>query len=309
MPTVSIIIPIYNVETYLRECLDSVLTQTFTDWECIMVDDCSTDGSAAIARSFLKDPRFVMLSHDRNRGQSAARNTALDVAKGRFISFADADDSLTPDNLEILLRHDDCDISVGQETDMNVDRDCELSGKEACLRSLYQNPGFPRVTCSPWGKLFRKELFERVSFAEGIIYEDLDLITRLLLKAGRVGVSGRKIYRYNLRSGSTITTFGRKRLDVLAVTERLENDFADDRELLAAARDRRLSANFNMFLLLTRHGLGHTAEADACWSQICRLRRDSLGNRHVRLKNKLGIIASYAGRPTLSLLSKIGNGV
>lgn len=297
-PKVSIIIPIYNVEAYLKACLDSVLAQSETDWECIMVDDCSTDASAEIARSYLSDPRFTLLTTPRNSGQSAARNAGMRAARGEYLAFLDSDDSLTSDSLAVLLSGQaDADIIIGSERDGGPDAFIEMSGREACLQSLYQKPsGGRRVTCSPWGRLIRRSLMEGERFREGTIYEDLELITPLLLKAEKVAVTGRRVYNYNTRAGSTTNSFSLKRLDVLEVTRRLEERFAADPEIAKAARDRRLSANFNMYILLNRNGMGGRPEADGCMAQIRRLRRESLLNPRVRLKNKLGIIGSYLGR-------------
>lgn len=102
MPKFSIIIPVYNVAPYLRECLDSVLAQTLTDWEAICVDDGSTDGSGAILDEYAaRDQRFRVI-HQKNAGVGAARNAGLEIAKGEWICFADGDDALLPSAFEIL---------------------------------------------------------------------------------------------------------------------------------------------------------------------------------------------------------------
>ena len=92
----SVIVPVYNVAPYLRECLDSLLAQTCADWEAVCVDDGSTDGSGAILDEYAaNDPRFRVI-HQKNAGVSAARNAAIDVAKGEWIAFLDADDAVSP---------------------------------------------------------------------------------------------------------------------------------------------------------------------------------------------------------------------
>ena len=113
-PTFSIIIPVYNVAPYLRECLDSVMAQTYTDWEAICVDDGSTDGSGAILDEYAAtDHRFHVI-HQTNAGVSAARNAALDVAQGEWIGFLDADDMIMPNRLAVVAavfdRHEDVDV-------------------------------------------------------------------------------------------------------------------------------------------------------------------------------------------------------
>ena len=100
MPKVSIIVPIYNVKPYLKECLDSILVQTFSDFELILVDDGSTDGSERLADSYaLSDPR-VKVVYKENGGLSSARNAGLDLACGEYIYFVDSDDYIEPDTLE-----------------------------------------------------------------------------------------------------------------------------------------------------------------------------------------------------------------
>src|SRR3954453_3649613 len=104
MPRVSVVVPIYNVEDYLEECLDSLAAQTFEDLEVVMVDDSSTDGSAAIAESFAaRDPRFRVVRRAANGGLSAARNTGIDAATGEFLAFVDSDDLVAPDAYEKLV--------------------------------------------------------------------------------------------------------------------------------------------------------------------------------------------------------------
>lgn len=112
-PTISIIIPIYNTEKYLRRCLDSIVAQTYKDFECIIVDDGSTDGSGKICDEYVaKDNRFKVF-HKKNGGVSSARNLGLDNAKGEYIAFCDADDYVKENWLsEFILRIPICDIVV-----------------------------------------------------------------------------------------------------------------------------------------------------------------------------------------------------
>ena len=104
---ISIIVPIYNVEEFIAECLQSVVAQTYRDYELILVDDCGTDGSMSVAARFASHPalegKMRILRHDRNRGLSAARNTGTAAAKGKYILFLDVDDSLSPEFLQFLL--------------------------------------------------------------------------------------------------------------------------------------------------------------------------------------------------------------
>ena len=101
-PLVSIVVPIYNSASYLSRCLDSILKQTFTKWECILINDGSTDNSSEIAQNYVaRDSRFGLYSQG-NRGLSAARNLGLDHAKGKWLACVDSDDELQPEYLEVL---------------------------------------------------------------------------------------------------------------------------------------------------------------------------------------------------------------
>ena len=115
-PKISIIVPVYNVEKYIRRCLDSIAAQTFTDWECICVDDGTPDASGKICNEYAqKDSRFVVI-HKENGGVSSARNAGLNVAKGEYVTFCDSDDWVEKEMLEVLYNtalETDADVVMG----------------------------------------------------------------------------------------------------------------------------------------------------------------------------------------------------
>lgn len=310
MKKVSVIVPVYNCERYLRECLGSVLAQTHTALELIVVDDGSTDGSAAIAdAAAAADPRVRVL-HGPNAGQAAARNRGLDIATGDYMAFVDADDTVHPRMLQTLL---DATGRFGADA-----ASCRFSRRPlprhpairrryvheagaACEKFLYQAPD---VTPGVWAHIFAASLFAGgTRFVEGIIYEDLELLFRLYRRARRVVMCDAPMYYYRPNPASTINTWSARRLDVLRVTDGIERASADEPRLLAAARDRRLSAAFNIIMLNARHGRDADVQR-ACYAIIRERRRASLLNPRVRLKNKLGIAASLLGPRFLALLSR-----
>lgn len=314
-PAVSLIVPVYNVAQYLGECVESIRRQDFHDFEVLLVDDGSTDGSEVVCDEVASiDLRFRVI-HQPNGGTSVARNTGIVAAEGEYIAFMDSDDILHPAYLSRLYA-----LAVGSDADISMVKfaegslpDCSrlsLSGKkpvvlsplEALERTLYQDG----LDTGPYCKLYRRSLFERHMFVPGLLYEDLDLITKLLPLANRVVVSDDLLYYYRHRVGSNIGSFSLKRLDVLDVTQdicRRMNAF--DRSLQRAARDRRLSAAFNMFILLNRNGYGSTVESDRCWDIVRDLRGGEIVNPRVRLKNKLGVLLSYGGRSFFAFISRL----
>lgn len=311
---ISVIIPAYNAQVYLRECLESVLAQTFTDWECLIVDDGSTDSTLAIAREYADTDSRVRVLTKHNGGLADARNFGLQRVNGEWVTFVDSDDMLYPTALSRLhnMAGRDCEVVVGEYL-----RACEytlpkpkenqfkcLSGIETTKRGLFQTG----VNVSACGKLFRHETISDISFRKGVWYEDLDFFARLFPRLGKVVKISDVVYFYRDNPDSFVNTFSPQRFDVLKVTEDIERMMAESYpELLTAARDRRLSANFNMFGLLSVHDKDRlSAEVqEQCWQLIKSYRLDSLRNPDVRLKNKLGILVSYMGRRALSALSRI----
>jgi len=191
----SIIIPVYNTAPYLRQCLDSLLTQTITDWEAIMVDDASQDESAAVAEEYvLKDRRFTLLKQETHKGQSAARNRGLKVAKGEYLAFLDADDWWDNDYLE---RH--LDAIEGYEM--------VQSGYRRISPDL-----IARAEKVPWHKwqftsacmrLYRREAVEELRFEEGTYYEDVLWTVDVLLRKPKVNMLDYIGYNYRLNPQST----------------------------------------------------------------------------------------------------------
>ena len=315
---ISVIVPVYNVEKYIDACCQSIQEQTYRDFEVVMVDDGSTDSSADICRKWVaRDDRFRLVQKT-NGGLSSARNTGLNVSNGRFITFVDSDDTVHPEFLNILMhimkRSEYMLAGGGMErfydripvVGYNTTAFCHYLPEVALKEMLYQNGIFINAA---WGKLFSRELIGDIRFREGILYEDLEWMTRVLEgmpKSKRVGICDAPLYFYRKREGSLIETFSPNRFDVLDVTREIEDRaqevakksrvYRNAKGVLRAARDRRLSANFDIFMQLSKPGREEYAtQRQECWREIKRLRIGSLFNPHVRRKNRLGILLSFLG--------------
>lgn len=300
---ISIIIPVYNTEQYIAACLDSVLTQSHRNMEVIVVNDGSTDYSLQIAEKYAENDDRVKVYTQNNKGQAEARNHGLEVATGDYITFVDSDDMLLPKSLEVMIKFMELkgvDIIEGkfiagiEHKQINYVKNLSseiFDSLQAIEFILYQRKGFP----SPWGKIYRKELFDGLRFTNGIIYEDLDLFYKVYERADKIALINYPVYFYRINEESTTHTWKPERLDVLKVTEDLENYISQKYpHLIEAARDRRLSANFNMFALCSIHG--NKENALKCWEIIKKYRKKSLLNPKVRIKNKAGILLSYFGK-------------
>lgn len=224
--TYSVIIPVYNVRNYLPACIESVLSQTFTDFEVILVDDGSTDGSGELCNEYAgKDDRIKVI-HQVNSGLSAARNAGIDAALGEYLAFLDSDDYWSSPQMLMQL-----DAYIAGGADIAV-FGVEILGDEKAqkmyrhiieldqLPSMWYDTGthylravLERDICYPWWAcryVFRKSLWkdESVRFPVGKKYEDLATTYKLFLKAGRVVVFPDKYYVYRIGRPDQIT-FGR----------------------------------------------------------------------------------------------------
>lgn len=176
-PEVSIIIPTYNIEKYIGACLESVLSQTFQDFECICVNDGSTDGTLSILQSYAARDRRIRVIDQTNQGGSAARNVALNVARGRYISFLDNDDLYHPQYLEILHHYaekEGADIAVCNYGVFFGDDAVEFTdyGKNFVRPKLVTSRPFydyvvrkKKIHMLMWTKLYRREILENIRFA------------------------------------------------------------------------------------------------------------------------------------------------
>lgn len=309
---VSIIVPVYNREQYLCECVDSVLAQTFSDWELIIVDDGSTDSSGSIADRYAASDTRIRVYHVENGGLSSARNIGMDKSEGDFLSFVDADDAIHPQALQIMteaLDKERADMFVaGMHRGAHVSFSPIKSYETECLTpegalesSLYQDG---KLLHSAWSKLYRTATLKQQRFTKGIFYEDLDFFYRACGECKRIAVSQCDLYFYRDTPDSITNVWSDKRLDVLDVVDRIEDYIAGNLPaLLPAARDRKLSANFNMFILAGANGRYDVA--DRCWKVIREYRFGSLTDSRVRLKNKAGILLSYLGRRVFTLIGKV----
>lgn len=221
MYSVSIIIPVYNVEDYIVRCLESVVAQETGDAqiECLLIDDCSADNSVERARAFAQAYtgaiNFVFLSHDINKGQSAARNTGVMAAKGDYLLFLDADDHLVPHSVALMLKamasHPQADVVDAAfyhcEDKKNyppVDGVHYLTDRNHILESFYKG----RLSLCIWNKLLRRDFFidNSLSFVEGIVFEDIQWSNRLYHQISSMLVLPDVTYIYEYNPSSTMNT-------------------------------------------------------------------------------------------------------
>lgn len=253
MPRVSVIVPVYNVEKYLNECIDSILAQTFTDFELILVNDGSSDRSGEICDEYaIKDKRIKVI-HQQNGGVSVARNTGLDEAKGTYISFVDSDDVVLPNYLYVLLKalkDTDSDISScrlgGLVLKDNYSPKPEkttcyiVSGKEASRSAFCVGEMF---TVGPCIKIFKRHLWEDFRFPIGKIHEDQAILPKVYYKSNQCVLIEKKLYCYRHTEGSiTNSEFNNGRFDDMEAIDSCIDFFESfgEKEIVACAQKRKL---------------------------------------------------------------------
>ena len=214
-PLLSVIVPVYNVEKYLKRCLESILVQSWNDYEIILVDDGSTDSSAQICDLYAEKYEMIRVIHKENKGLSDTRNRGIEEASGEYVYFPDSDDWLEPNTFSELsdvieeLTYDIISFNrefVTSEEDKLISaksRIQKLSGKQALLEMLKQSD----VTGFANDKIYRKKLFldNDIEFPVRKYYEDLGTNYKLFLKATKVYVTNQKYYHYLITNPDSIT--------------------------------------------------------------------------------------------------------
>ena len=237
---ISVIIPVYNVENYLEECLKSVQTQTYTNIEVILVNDGSTDKSKLICERYCKEDRRFQLLNQENQGLSAARNNGVASSTGEFIAFVDSDDIILPNYLETLIHYmtDEIDIVESQFT---------LSKKEFLderfkeLTILFEGNSeeavkiFPKhvLNVNAVTKLYRRSIVETIPYIDGVIFEDVYCGIGMLKYIRKIIKIDYKGYYYRQHQASIMhRTFTPKNLDIFTVSDQLIDLYSDREELL-----------------------------------------------------------------------------
>lgn len=210
--TLSVIVPVYRVEAYLRRCVDSILAQEVPGMEVILVDDGSPDGSGKICDAYAQSDRRVQVIHKENGGLSSARNAGLDRAAGEFVTFVDSDDYLAPGAYSAMLalaKANDAQLVCGGRYDVDGDtgkvtlglcpEKTEVVLPEALVGRIFLWDGCDSSACD---KLYRRELFDGIRFPEGRVCEDVPVTYRVVLKAERAVFWNQPYYHYFHRGGS-----------------------------------------------------------------------------------------------------------
>lgn len=314
---ISIIIPIYNLELYLENCIKSVIAQTYKNLEIILVDDCSTDGSINICRAYeKKDKRIRVIEKKKNEGAGVTRNIGVDIARGQYIMFVDGDDFIAQNCVEelynVLLKgRGDISVCLGKpvynlmriahmEAESHMNYKC-MNSKQALENICYQR----KITPGPWGKLFKIELFNDLRFPD-TGYEDMAIIYRLIDKADVIIFAPvEKYYYLQRRNNTTLGKFNKKKLDRIFVAKQMmqfiENKYPD---LDTCAKVRFFIANIQTLNVLP-FSLLYSECGKTISNNIREYRGLVLRDNKAKISTRSMAFASYTGMISLKLLGLI----
>ena len=267
---ISVIVPVYNAEKYLPECIESILSQTYRNIELILVNDGSTDGSLAIAKGASALDERVVVVESENKGVSSARNLGLDIAKGRFYTFVDADDFLLRNAIEILcctIRTYNADIAIarsssslifGTKAEQKEIKNCWI-GDEALRANLYGD-SFTYGACA---NLYRADLTHEIRFPKDMrVHEDSFYIFQCLLLHPKVVTQETEVYYYrNNNESSSHAPYSKKYLDIITLAKKKVSQIKKNKpELLGEAQNIIIRADLALLVITCRGKLSEVKE-------------------------------------------------
>ena len=284
-PKISIIIPMYNVEKYLRRCLDSVKNQTFQDWQAICVDDGSPDNSGKIAESYAADDKRFVVVHKENGGLSDARNAGMPKATGEYIMFLDSDDFIHPQTMEIaysLAQRNNSDIvsftydrfyrpqlmvyyKLGLNTDnvvpmgikkkYNIDKiksktvtDVYEYATDSAHNAFNPNRRWLIKHCQVWKNMYRRSLIDDIPFIKGILFEDFPWWSRVMLRNPTVTIAPLPLYYYIPNFGGIVLSAKQLRI-MQSLIHGIKDSFVLYRDQASAHQMKLWGENFLWFFV------------------------------------------------------------
>lgn len=311
-PLISVIVPIYKVENYLDKCVESILAQTYTNIEVLLVNDGSPDGCGLKCDKWAKKDSRIKVIHKENGGVSDARNVALDVMNGDYVSFVDGDDTVTSDYIECmynLVVKYDCDMAMcsfvfdydGKERkyDNAPYKETIYTAQEAVCELFYQH----KFDDYPWCKLYRKSLFEDIRFPKGVIFEDTCVAYLLMFKCRKLAYCNKQTLNYLIRKdsyeGAPFSNLKMK--SALQVFQSLGNEHWDLIKLVEKAyKCRMLSFACHLLLKMPKH----YNEKYVFWDKIKEYRMTVLFDIHARSQARIAAFISFFGLNAMQLAFK-----
>lgn len=311
---ISVIVPIYNTEKYLKRALNSLLKQTYQDLEILLIDDGSTDSSLKICQEYAKKDYRIKVFHQENKGVSVVRNFGLSVAKGEYISFLDSDDYMEPNMLQTLYQNlidTESDISVchyqkfkDQISHIQVKKIVKVLEPLQALEDIISDG---LLTNFLWNKLFKKSVFCSFAFPVNKIYEDVYIMPKLLEQAKKICYTNLILYYYYQREDSYVNYYSKEKNDnYLEVCHEVYRQLLKYEILNDKLKAYRIFYIYSAFLQLAKSNLYHVMFDKNMNQEYIYFRKNiKYLQRNFSLKRKLLIYALYMHRILFYQIVKI----
>lgn len=313
---ITVVVPIYNVEKYLNKCIESILKQTYTNLEIILVDDGSTDNCGKICDEFADKDKRIIVIHKKNGGLSDARNTGINIAKGKYITFIDSDDFITENAIELLYNNIvkyRKEISVGlintftNENGIKINKKNEIIwvyDREQAMEQLLYNSIY---TSSTAGKLFETKLFKNIRFPYGKKYEDLATVYKLVFESNGVVISNQIVYNYfTARQGSIMNEkFSPTRMDALYYTEDILKFIKEKIPDIEDAAIIRLVIECRDILVEIPNKEEYKEYEEYAYKYIKKYKLKTIFNKKLPLKRKVSLLPILFGKKSIKIAWKL----
>lgn len=317
---ISVIIPVYNVKKYLTFCIDSVLRQSYSNLEIILVDDGSTDGSDEMCDYYASKDARIHVIHQENMGLSTARNIGISASHGDILSLVDSDDFIHPDyflKAYEAMEATGCDMVCtkdlpfidGQDQEIKEkwkkNRESELNGrKDSGIGSLSQIFSSSQILglilhqhislTAAQLKVYKRTLFCDIEFPAGRLYEDVATTWRFVLKADRIAVLSEPMYAYRVRNGSILhSSYSPQMLDCLWIADVLENG------IIKAMPEMKLAAATCIFrvnrIVYAQMKDAPKGDREKVWKVLCKYRGLVFKDKEARLFERIIALSAYGG--------------
>ena len=304
---ISVIVPVYQTQKYIRKCIDSLLKQTFNDFEIILVDDGSPDDCGKICDEYAQNNRCIRVIHQQNGGLSDARNTGIREAGGEYITFVDSDDWAEPDLLAGLMEG----IRLGAEVSccgFYTIRDGRrkawrnhmtayqvMDAEDAVKDMMYGRS----IDTSAWGKLFHRSCFDSLLFPVGHLYEEVATTYRLILTQKRAAITTRPLYNYLKHDESIVTSqYSSRHMDMLHYScEMLKYAERERPALIPAAQRRIVYACFYLLKTMGAEYVNYPEDVREIMTMFNKYKNPVFHDDEVSRRDKTAILLLSAGVP------------
>lgn len=315
---ISIIVPVYKVEKYIRKCINSIINQTYKNIEVILVDDGSPDECGKICDEYKEKDNRIKVIHKKNGGLSDARNAGLDICNGEFVCFIDSDDYVLENYIEYLymiLKENNANISccnfeyiydnkIVKEFKNDKEKIHNYDKINALMELLYQK----NIDTSMWAKLFDIKLFDNIRFPYGKIYEDFAVFYKLLLKTNKLVYSNQKKYLYLQREESILSTpFSDRDLYMITIIKEMYNEIIINYPELQDALNSRI-LNMDFYLIRRMNKREYRKEYKDLVNDIKSRRSNVRKDKKIKLKTKIAIYISYFNIDLVTIFYNLAKG-